>query len=180
MLVQDYGIQNMLWSKNNINIFNSAIVGIAMFCGSCINGLYAQDKIKVDVYANLYLSGNTTIGNVLEELVVGYHMPDNSFIGACFMHSGVERAFYGGTLNYSYVKAWESSFQLVPSIETGFLYGPFSGNITQTKFIVGFGLELRQWFGRKKNSFCGIGSKVLCITAVDVSLWNGLTFGMSF
>lgn len=39
----------MLWSKNNINIFNSAIVGIAMFCGSCINGLYAQDKIKVDV-----------------------------------------------------------------------------------------------------------------------------------
>ena len=100
----------MLWSKNNINIFNSAIVGIAMFCGSCINGLYAQEKIKVDVYANLYLSGNTTIGNVLEELVVGYHMPDNSFIGACFMHSGVERAFYGGTLNYSYVKAWESSF----------------------------------------------------------------------
>ena len=78
------------------------------------------------------------------------------------------------------VKAWESSFQLVPSIETGFLYGPFSGNITQTKFIVGFGVELRQWFGRKKNSFCGIGSKVLCITAVDVSLWNGLTFGMSF
>lgn len=71
-----------------------------MFCGSCINGLYAQDKIKVDVYANLYLSGNTTIGNVLEELVVGYHMPDNSFISACFMHSGVERAFYGGTLNY--------------------------------------------------------------------------------
>ena len=55
-----------------------------MFCGSCINGLYAQDKIKVDVYANLYLSGNTTIGNVLEELVVGYHLPDNSFIGACF------------------------------------------------------------------------------------------------
>lgn len=151
-----------------------------MFCGSCINGLYAQDKIKVDVYANLYLSGNTTIGSVLEELVVGYHMPDNSFIGACFMHSGVERAFYGGTLNYSYVKAWESSFQLVPSIETGFLYGPFSRNITQTKFIVGFGVELRQWFGRKKNSFCGIGSKVLCITAVDVSLWNGLTFGMSF
>lgn len=61
----------MLWSKNNINIFNSAIVGIAMFCGSCINGLYAQDKIKVDVYANLYLSGSATIGNVLEELVVG-------------------------------------------------------------------------------------------------------------
>lgn len=84
MRVQDYGIQNMLWSKNNINIFNSSIVGIAMFCGSCINGLYAQDKIKVDVYANLYLSGNTTIGNVLEELVVGYHMPDNSFYWRMF------------------------------------------------------------------------------------------------
>ena len=62
MLVQDYGIQNMLWSKNNINIFNSAIVGIAMFCGSCINGLYAQDKIKVDVYANLYSSFASDLG----------------------------------------------------------------------------------------------------------------------
>lgn len=163
-----------------MSIFNKAIIGIAMFCGSCINVLHAQEKIKIDVYANVYLSGSAAIGNVLEELVAGYHISDDSFIGAGFMHTGVKQAFYGGILNYSYVKAWETSLQLVPSVEAGFLYGQFSEDSAKARFIVDLGVELRQWLGRKKSSFCGIGTKVLCVEGVDINLWCGLTFGMSF
>lgn len=95
------------------------------------------------------------------------------------MHSGVEKTFYGGELHFSYVKAWENSLQLVPSMETGFLYGRFSGNSRQVKFIVDFGVELRQWLGHQKLSFCGIGAKVLGIEGIDISSWFGITFGMS-
>ncbi len=170
----------MLISMNNRkHAFCLAIICIAIFCGSCANGLHAKDKIKIDVYSNLYLSGNTAIGNVFEELVAGYHISEGSFIGAGFIHAGMARTL-GGTLNYSYVKAWDTSLQLVPSVEAGVLYGKFSEDSPQAKFMLDLGVELRQWLGRKKSAFCGIGTKVLSIADVDISLWCGLTFGMSF
>lgn len=184
MRVQDYGIQKVSFPMNKTNVLKLVIVCIAVCCGG-FSG-YAQEKIdlkekvKLDVYANVYLSGNTAIGSMFEELVVGYHVSDNSFLGAGFMHSGVKTVFYGGIVNYSYMKAWSTSLQLVPSMEAGFLHGPFSGTEVRTKFIVDLGVELRQWLGRKQTSFCGIGTKVLCIEGVDVNLWCGLTFGMSF
>lgn len=171
-----------------------------LLCGSQFDRLYAQDspkahdnrerfqdgerhdvpeKIKIDVYANLYMSGNTSIGNMFEELIAGYHITDHSFVGAGFMHSGVKTQFYGGIINYSYMTAWDSSLQLVPNIEAGFLYGPFSGNSSRAKFILDMGVELRQWLGRRKSTFCAIGAKVLSV-GEEISLWGGITFGMSF
>lgn len=70
--------------------------------------------------------------------------------------------------------------QLVLGIEAGVLYGKFSEESGQARFILDLGIELRQWFGSIKSAFCGIGAKTLAVSNVDISLWCGLTFGMSF
>lgn len=140
----------------------------------------AQERKTVDVFANVYMSGNTVIGKVLEEAVAGYHVSSASFVALGFVHAGVDRGFYGGKVAYSYVRPDEASLQLVPNAGIGFLCGPFSGDSRQTKLTVELGCELRQYLGRKKSSFCGLGCKVLSIESIDVTFWGGLTFGMCF
>lgn len=93
-----------------------------------------QDHVhctQTSVIANTYLK---TRAGFLESALV---------FSGIFIHAGMTNT-YGGTLNYSYMKAWETSLQLVPSIEAGVLYDKFSEESGQARFILDLGIELRQ------------------------------------
>lgn len=164
--------------KNKFAVIRLAAICAAVIYGSYDKRLNAQDKTGVDVYSNLYLSGNTVLGNSFEELIIGYHLKE-SFVAAGFIHAGQNNVFRGGTLNYLHVKAYDDSLQLVQSLQAGFLSGPFGGS-DQAEFLFSLGVELRQWFGRSRITFCGIGVKVMNIGNYGLDLWGGITIGMSF